>query len=78
MSSDNMVERVTGVIRDKTFDVISEETAQSLAHYIIEEMREPTQAMMRAGAEIVPEGADDSDGGKSVECWLAMVDEALK
>lgn len=73
-----MVERVANTIRDKTFNVISEEKAKDLAHYIIEEMREPTQAMMRAGAEIVPEGSDDSDGGVSVECWLAMIDDALK
>ncbi len=74
-----MIERVAKAIYDRTLedDQLADyglpmADAITCAKAAIEAMREPTQDMLNAGKAIM------TDYDDSLECWQAMIDEALK
>lgn len=53
--------------------------SETLARASIAAQREPTQAMVEAGAESIDVDLPDSDAFQQIRCiWPDMIDEALK
>lgn len=84
-----MVERVRDAIemaihKAGGFQLMSQQGGNSVARAAIKAMREPTEAMTKAGnIEIVTPGDEedhltDLDDEEAGQCWQAMIDEALK
>jgi len=71
-----MVERAVGAYRLAKYRLKKSDTLSSpqddvvLVRAALEALREPTNEMVAAGYNAVPYG--------SLQCWRAMIDEALK
>lgn len=74
-----MVERVAAAIDDKLEEchvVLNFSQAQSIARAAIAAMREPTQAMIEAGA--ISGAAEPIEHSNFADAWRNMIDTALK